>query len=210
MISEPDFKARTFEEHMHPDIHWIENPEFNRAFGTLTGEQIVPESVVAFTKPSAIYPGYVNIKRGADGRFVLTVRGDPAGPTAPGATATIEIEESDWNQIAADVLYNLRTADSGEVPEFAQAHPLTDVPVPQVPCPEGMTRYIGVKVIDAKPMDRLAYCHLRGWEVPADENPADLGYLVHYTDGGKPNVEGFPGYVSWSPADVFERAYREA
>jgi hypothetical protein len=32
--------------------------------------------------------------------------------------------------------------------------------------------------------------------------------LVEYTDGGKANLAGFAGYVSWSPADVFERTYR--
>lgn len=67
--------------------------------------------------------------------------------------------------------------------------------------------YLGTKVIHAVPMDRLAYNQLRGWELPADENGEDLGYLVQYADGGSPNVPGFDGYVSWSPRDVFERAY---
>lgn len=68
--------------------------------------------------------------------------------------------------------------------------------------------HIGLKAIAAQAMTRLAYNELRGWSVPADENPQDAGYLVEYMDGGKPNVPGFAGYVSWSPADVFERAYR--
>lgn len=68
--------------------------------------------------------------------------------------------------------------------------------------------HIGLKAIAAIAMTRLAYNELRGWTVPADENPQDAGYLVEYLDGGKPNVPGFAGYVSWSPADVFERAYR--
>ena len=59
-------------------------------------------------------------------------------------------------------------------------------------------------------MDRLAYNVLRGWTVPDDENPADEGYLVEYVDGGKANVPGFDGYISWSPKDVFERAYHPA
>lgn len=67
--------------------------------------------------------------------------------------------------------------------------------------------YLGTKVIHAVPMDRLAYNQLRGWELPADENGEDLGYLVQYADGGSPNVPGFSGYVSWSPRDVFERTY---
>lgn len=68
--------------------------------------------------------------------------------------------------------------------------------------------HIGLKAIKAQPMTRGAYNHLRGWTVPADENPQDNGYLVEYLDGGKANVPGFAGYISWSPADVFERAYR--
>lgn len=68
--------------------------------------------------------------------------------------------------------------------------------------------HIGVKLILAEAMTRGAYNQLRGWTVPADENPSDEGYLVEYLDGGKANVPGYSGYVSWSPKDVFERAYR--
>lgn len=71
-----------------------------------------------------------------------------------------------------------------------------------------MNLYIGVKLINAKPMDRQAYNNLRGWVVPADENPADDGYLVEYLDGGQANHPDFSGYISWSPKEVFERAYR--
>ena len=71
-----------------------------------------------------------------------------------------------------------------------------------------MKRYIGTKLINAIPMNRQAYNDLRGWTVPADEDPADDGYLVEYIDGGKANTAEFEGYVSWSPKDVFERAYR--
>lgn len=71
-----------------------------------------------------------------------------------------------------------------------------------------MKQYIGVKLIHAKEMTRLAYNQLRGWELPADENGEDAGYLVEYLDGGKANVPGYAGYVSWSPKDVFERAYK--
>ena len=70
-----------------------------------------------------------------------------------------------------------------------------------------MQEYIGVKKIKARAMSRGDYNKLRGWEVPHDENPEDAGFLVEYVDGGKANVPGFAGYVSWSPADVFSRAY---
>lgn len=72
-----------------------------------------------------------------------------------------------------------------------------------------MKSYIGTKIIRAEPMTRQAYNDLRGWTVPADENPSDAGYLVEYQDGGKPNVPGFAGYVSWSPKAQFEQAYVE-
>ncbi|MCA8017750.1 DUF2829 domain-containing protein [Burkholderia metallica] len=71
-----------------------------------------------------------------------------------------------------------------------------------------MQRHVGVKLINAKPMSRGEYNALRGWSVPTDENPADDGYLVEYVDGGAPNTAQFDGYVSWSPKEVFERAYR--
>ena len=71
-----------------------------------------------------------------------------------------------------------------------------------------MKQHIGVKLINAKPMTRLEYNQFRGWELPADENGADEGFLVEYIDGGKANTPDYAGYVSWSPKDVFERAYR--
>ncbi len=72
-----------------------------------------------------------------------------------------------------------------------------------------MKTYIGTKVVNANAMSRAAYNALRGWTVPADENPKDEGYLVEYTDGGQPNHKDFDGYISWSPKAQFENAYRE-
>jgi Protein of unknown function (DUF2829) len=57
-------------------------------------------------------------------------------------------------------------------------------------------------------MTRGEYNDLRGWPLPADEDGADEGYLVEYFDGGNKNHPGFDNYISWSPKDVFERAYR--
>jgi hypothetical protein len=71
-----------------------------------------------------------------------------------------------------------------------------------------MTQHIGVKLINAFPMTRQAYNDFRGWQLPAGENGEDEGYLVEYLDGGKPNTDRFDGYVSWSPKEVFENAYR--
>ena len=61
-----------------------------------------------------------------------------------------------------------------------------------------MTTYIGTKMITARPMTRGAYNDYRGWTIPTDENPEDEGYLGKYADN----------YVSWSPKDTFEEAYR--
>lgn len=72
-----------------------------------------------------------------------------------------------------------------------------------------MKTYIGTKIINAMPMTRESYNALRGWTLPANENGDDEGYLVEYTDGGQPNHPDFAGYVSWSPKEQFEGAYRE-
>lgn len=72
-----------------------------------------------------------------------------------------------------------------------------------------MKTYIGTKVVHARLMNRKDYNAYRGWEVPADENPQDMGYLVEYVDGGKSNHPNHVGYISWSPWDVFERAYTD-
>lgn len=60
-----------------------------------------------------------------------------------------------------------------------------------------MRKFIGSKLIEAKPMTRGEYNIYRGWAIPADENQEDAGYLVRYSDT----------YVSWSPKDVFDNAY---
>lgn len=69
-------------------------------------------------------------------------------------------------------------------------------------------QYIGTKIINAEPMTRLLYNSFRGWTLPADENGEDDGYLVEYLDGGKANVPTHKGYVSWSPKEQFDAAYR--
>lgn len=71
-----------------------------------------------------------------------------------------------------------------------------------------MDMYIGTKLINAVPMNRLDYNVLRGWELPADEDPTDEGYLVEYLDGGAANHPDYAGYISWSPKEVFEKSYR--
>lgn len=59
-------------------------------------------------------------------------------------------------------------------------------------------RYIRCHIVKATPMTRGEYNKLRGWEIPANENPADEGYHVVYPDG----------YKSWCPKAQFEDAGR--
>ena len=61
------------------------------------------------------------------------------------------------------------------------------------------------KVVKAIPMSLVEYHELRKW-APADED--EQGYLVMYEPDGHPNVEGFDGYISWSPKDTFEKGYQ--
>lgn len=72
-----------------------------------------------------------------------------------------------------------------------------------------MKPYIGTKIVNAKPMMLSEYHDFRGWGTPPDGNGADEGFLIEYTDGGKANTSAYAGYVSWSPKDVFEKAYRQ-
>ena len=62
-----------------------------------------------------------------------------------------------------------------------------------------MKTYIGVKKIEAEPMTRGDYNIYRGWQIPADENPADEGYHIKYADG----------HESWSPKENFENTFLE-
>lgn len=70
-----------------------------------------------------------------------------------------------------------------------------------------MPLYEGTKRLRAKPMSRGAYNEYRGWTPPVGEDQSTDGYLVEYEDGGAPNDSRHAGYISWSPADVFERSY---
>ena len=58
--------------------------------------------------------------------------------------------------------------------------------------------YLGVKLISACPMNLGDYNNFKGWKIPENEDPTKLGYLVKYN----------PEYISWSPKEVFEKAYR--
>lgn len=60
-----------------------------------------------------------------------------------------------------------------------------------------LAKYIGTKLIKAKPMTRGEYNKYRGWDIPYDMDPSHEGYLVKYYD-----------QESWSPKDQFDSTYR--
>lgn len=63
-----------------------------------------------------------------------------------------------------------------------------------------MKEYIGIKIVKAEPMYRHE-AYEKGYfrkSKDQDEIPNDYGYHVIYEDG----------YHSWSPAEVFEKAYK--
>jgi len=66
-----------------------------------------------------------------------------------------------------------------------------------------MQAYIGTKIILAEPMGDVAFGRQFKGTTPAENTESESGYHVQYSnpDGTK--------YDSWSPRNVFERAYRE-
>lgn len=61
-----------------------------------------------------------------------------------------------------------------------------------------MQNYIGVKIVKAEPMMKGEFEKMKGAASPLLEKDDTVGYLVKYPDG----------YVSWSPKETFEKAYR--
>ena len=69
-----------------------------------------------------------------------------------------------------------------------------------------MEKYIGTKMVKAEPAFRVSgenfrnEIHPKSWSIPVDREGQtwEDGYKVEYPDG----------YVSWSPKEVFEEAYR--
>lgn len=55
----------------------------------------------------------------------------------------------------------------------------------------------------AIPMTRGEYNTMRGWKIPANENPDDQGYYIQRRD-----IEsGEVFHSAWEPVNVFERSY---
>jgi hypothetical protein len=74
---------------------------------------------------------------------------------------------------------------------------------------DAMERFLGTQEIKAISMNRQDYNDYRGWKLPTDEDGADEGYLVEYTDGGKPNHHNHAGYITWKAKELFEHIYNK-
>jgi len=83
-----------------------------------------------------------------------------------------------------------------------------------MPNPENLDNTIaapdkGFLLVAAKPvrMSRQEYCIYRGWELPANEWGADIGYLMEYESAGEKNHPDHAAYISWLPEFVYQRAF---
>jgi hypothetical protein len=72
-----------------------------------------------------------------------------------------------------------------------------------------MQTYIGTKMVKLGEMNKSEYCEYRGWKLPSNEDGKAKGYLVEYLDKGKPNDERHKGYISWTPEEQANNAYRK-
>ena len=72
-----------------------------------------------------------------------------------------------------------------------------------------MKTYTGTKTLKATPMTKAEYNEYRGWTMPEVEDPTEKVYLVEYPpeEDTVPNHPAHQGYISMSPANVFEKYY---
>lgn len=71
-----------------------------------------------------------------------------------------------------------------------------------------MKRFNALTKVTAKPMTRQEYNDLRGWELPADEDGSDDGYLTVDVNADS-NFDGYDGHVSWKPKALFDDQFYE-
>ncbi|MER1974100.1 MAG: DUF2829 domain-containing protein [Psychrobacter alimentarius] len=71
-----------------------------------------------------------------------------------------------------------------------------------------MKRFNALTKVTAKPMTRQEYNDLRGWDLPADEDGSDDGYLTVDINADS-NFEGYDGHVSWKPKAMFDDQFYE-
>ena len=56
--------------------------------------------------------------------------------------------------------------------------------------------------VRAVQLTRKEYNNVRGWFLPEDENPSDVGYVIAL--GESENI-----HITWLPIDVFEKTYKK-
>lgn len=84
-------------------------------------------------------------------------------------------------------------------------HPTSEKPISNMnKCNLNLKKYIGTKVVEAKPMNEIDAESIGYARKNSDHHEWREGYHVRYT-----NPDG-SFYDSWSPKDVFEEAYRIA
>lgn len=201
-------------------IDWEYGISFNKALEQVTdfGHAIARagwngKDQFVYHVPPASYPAQTGVAKAIFGEGALVpYEGYYAIKNAQGRVAvwvpsTGDLQADDWYVITQDDLflkYHPRPKKTGHLnfigdPTLGSATRISlNVPL-----------YTGTKTVAALPMTRGEYITYRGWELPADEDGSDLGYLVEYTDGGKANHKDHAGYISWSPKDVFDRTYKK-
>lgn len=71
-----------------------------------------------------------------------------------------------------------------------------------------MKGFVGIKCVLGSAMTLGEYNDHQGWTMPADQSPDKPGYLVEYEPTSEEsNHHLHDGYISWSPAGVFEKDY---
>lgn len=63
--------------------------------------------------------------------------------------------------------------------------------------------YKSHKIVHGTPMSRGEYNKYRGWDLPANEDGSDEGYLVIY------NKDTVDHYESWTPKKQLDEGYTE-
>ena len=62
--------------------------------------------------------------------------------------------------------------------------------------------------VQAEEITKRAYCQLRGWDVPVDEDPDLVGYLVHVFDRPA-NTKVYDHFVRWQDKADFDARHEE-
>lgn len=72
-----------------------------------------------------------------------------------------------------------------------------------------LEKYVGTKTVLAVKMTLSQFKTNKGIIPNTSYSDDTDGYLVEYTDGGKPNHPDHKGYIAWAPKEVFEKSYKK-